>query len=112
MHYSRGKLIMAVTTMMIALTGCGKSVDAKREEIVKCAGFWDIAFAKAGITSDYRIPIRSAAQQYAAAMDPARVARLVQEGETLATELMRNNDPRGTGSFLGGCLSTYKALGD
>jgi hypothetical protein len=128
MRYSCWRLIAAAAAMSIALTGCGKSADAKREDIVKCSGFSlsimmnmksgsslekaaEAALAKDGITVSDTMAVGNAAQQYAAKMDPAKVTRLTQEGSSSAIELLRANDASGVASYMKGCVSAYKDLG-
>jgi hypothetical protein len=128
MRYSCWRRMILLATIATALSGCGKSVDAKREDIVKCSGFSlsilmnmksgsslenaaEAALAKDGITVNDTIAVGNAAQQYAAKMDPAKVTRLSQEGATSATELLRNSDAGGLANYMKGCVSTYKDLG-
>jgi hypothetical protein len=117
-----------VTTIAVALSGCGKSADAKREDIVRCSGFSlsimmniksgsslekaaEAALAKDGITVNDTMAVGNAAQQYAAKMDPAKVARLSQEGASSAAELLRSNNANGVAGFMKDCVSTFKELG-
>jgi hypothetical protein len=128
MRYSCLRKMAVVTTTAVALTGCGKSADAKREDIVKCSGFSlsimmnmksgssleraaEAALAKDGITVNDTMAVGNAAQQYAAKMDPAKVTKLSQEGASSATELLGNNDASGVANYMKGCVSTYKELG-
>ncbi len=117
---------VAVAAVALALSSC-KSVDAKREDIVRCTGFslalinlrsgspleqsTEAALAKLGITANDTIPLGGAAQKYASAMEPARVTRLSQEGASIATGLIQKNDASGIADYLNGCVATYKDLG-
>lgn len=119
--------IMLAAGIALLLAGCGKSADAKREDIVRCSGFslalinlrpgspleqsTEAALAKLGITANDTIPLGGAAQKYASAMDPARVTRLSQEGASIATGLIQKNDASGIADYLNGCVATYKDLG-
>lgn len=112
---------------VVALAGCGKSVDAKREDIVRCSGFslallnvrpgsplavsTDAALSKDGISARDTLPLGGAAQTYASQMDPAKVTRLAQEGSAAAMNLINKNDAGGIADYLKGCVATYKDLG-
>jgi hypothetical protein len=112
---------------IVALAGCGKSVDAKREDIIKCSGFSmalitvpagspllssvEASLRKDGITGAETFSMSAAAQKYASAMDPAKVTRLAQEGSSAAAGFVRNNDASGIADYLKGCVATYKDLG-
>jgi hypothetical protein len=121
------KLIAAAAATGIALSGCGKSVDAKREDIVKCSGFSlalinitpgsplystvEAKLANDGISSGDTFSIGNAAQKYSSTMDPAKVTQLTQEGASAALGFIRNNDANGIADFVKGCVATYKDLG-
>lgn len=117
----------AAALTVLALAGCGKSVDAKREDIIKCSAFSlalitvpggspllssvEASLTKDGITGAETFSMSSAAQQYARGLDPAKVTRLAQEGSSAAADLVRNNDANGIADYLKGCVATYKDLG-
>jgi hypothetical protein len=119
----RGLAALAI----LALAGCGKSVDAKREDIIKCSAFSmglinvppgspllssvEASLTKDGITGAQTFSMGNAAQKYASTMDPAKVTRLAQEGSSAAADLVRNKDANGIADYLKGCVSTYKDLG-
>jgi hypothetical protein len=117
----------AAALTVLALAGCGKSADAKREDIVRCSGFSlallnvtpgsplevsaEAALTKDGISARDTLPLGSAGQTYASQMDPAKVTRLAQEGSASAMDLIHKNDADGIADYLKGCVSTYKDLG-
>jgi hypothetical protein len=121
------KLIPTAALVAFLLAGCGKSADAKREDIVRCSGFslalinlrpgsplersTEAALEKAGITAGDTMPLGAAAQKYANAMDPAKVTRLAQEGSAAATGFIQKNDANGIADYLKGCVAAYKDLG-
>jgi hypothetical protein len=119
------RALVAVT--FVALAGCGKSADTKREDIVRCGGFsltlikiqpgsplesaTESALTKGGISANDTLPLGGAAQTYAATMDPAKVSRLSQEGSSSASDLIRTKDANGIVDYLKSCVATYKDLG-
>ena len=129
MHHSSSKpaSFMLAAVAALALTGCDRSLDEKHEEIVKCYGFstvlmntvssstlmsaTDSLLAKDGVRGSDIPPLSAAGLQYAAKMDPAKVARLAQEGQSAAKSVLDKKDASGIAAFLKSCVFTYRELG-
>jgi len=129
MYHSSSKpaSFILVVVAALALTGCDRSLDEKHEEIVKCSGFstvlmntvsssslmsaTDALLTKDGVRGSDIPPLGAAGLQYAATMDPAKVARLVQEGSSAAKGVLDKNDASSIAEFLKSCVFTYRELG-
>lgn len=115
-------LAASLAAIALVLAGC-KSDDERREDIVRCGGFSvallmsnaptaavEAAFARQGLTAQDTLPLSGAAQTYASAMDPAKAARLSQEGAISARNFLNKKDADGLASYLKDCATTYKEL--
>lgn len=107
---------------VLALAAC-KSDNDRREDVVRCAAFsfglldetpavkaMDAMLAKEGITGQDTFPIGASANQYAKAMDPARVTKLTQEGLSSAKDLIARKDANGLADYMRGCVKNFKEL--
>ena len=126
-------LLIVSMAIALSLSGCGKSTDDRKYEVVKCATYFDalgmaaISGGNGGSDASFlqalnqsqvqtaglqqtAAGISSLGQQLSQTIDPAKSAAAQQEGTNLFTTEEQNNDVSGATGFINECVDNYNKL--